>query len=57
EDGTTRAAEAMITALLARYSEKSSQQLQDLLDMSNRSMKNWNRIHVGDVRVAADFAQ
>lgn len=57
EDGTTRAAEAMIAALLARYSEKGSQQQADLLAMSNRGMKNWNKIHVGDVRVAAGFAQ
>ncbi|MES5097381.1 asparaginase [Agrobacterium sp. BA1120] len=53
EDGTTRAAEAMIAALLARYSEKDSARQQALLGMANRSMKNWNGIHVGDIRVTS----
>ena len=51
EDGATRAAEAMIAALLARYFENDSTEQQTLLGMANRSMKNWNGIHVGDVRV------
>ena len=51
EDGTTRAAEAMIFALIARYFEKGDEAQQKLLGMANRSMKNWNGIHVGDVRV------
>jgi L-asparaginase II len=51
EDGATRAAEAMIAALLARYFEEGSTEQQTLLGMANRSMKNWNGIHVGDVRV------
>ncbi|OHV76004.1 asparaginase [Rhizobium sp. LCM 4573] len=51
EDGTTRAAEAMIFALISRYFEKGGEVQQKLLGMANRSMKNWNGIHVGDVRV------
>ena len=51
EDGTTRAAEAMITAMLAKYFEQDSEEQKALLAMSNRSMHNWNGIHVGDVRV------
>ena len=51
EDGTTRAAEAMIFALIARYFEKGGEVEAKLLAMANRSMKNWNGIHVGDVRV------
>lgn len=51
EDGATRAAEAMIAALLARYFEEGSTEQQTLLGMANRSMKNWNGIHVADVRV------
>ncbi|MGV1751393.1 asparaginase [Agrobacterium sp. CG674] len=51
EDGATRAAEAMIAALLARYFEEGSTEQQTLLGMANRSMKNWNGIRVGDVRV------
>lgn len=53
EDGTTRAAEAMIAALLARYFEKDSAEQAALLSMANRSMKNWNGIHVGDIRVTS----
>lgn len=52
EDGATRAAEAMIAALLARYFEEGSTEQQTLLGMANRSMKNWNGIHVADVRVS-----
>ena len=51
EEGSTRAAEAMIFALIARYFEKGGEVEQKLLAMANRSMKNWNGIHVGDVRV------
>lgn len=51
EDGTTRAAEAMIFALIARYFEKGSETQEKLMAMANRSMSNWNGIHVGDVRV------
>lgn len=51
EDGTTRAAEAMIFALVARYFEPGSETREALMGMANRSMKNWNGIHVGDVRV------
>ncbi len=51
EDGTTRAAEAMIYALIARYFEKGGEIETKLMAMANRQMKNWNGIHVGDVRV------
>ncbi|MFB9951482.1 asparaginase [Rhizobium puerariae] len=51
EDGTTRAAEAMIFALIARYVEKGGEVETRLLSMANKSMRNWNGIHVGDVRV------
>ncbi|TNM65790.1 asparaginase [Aliirhizobium smilacinae] len=51
EDGTTRAAEAMIFALIARYFEKGGEIETKLLAMANRQMKNWNGVHVGDVRV------
>lgn len=51
EDGATRAAEAMIFALISRYFEKGSEVREKLLSMANKSMKNWNGIHVGDVRV------
>lgn len=51
EDGTTRAAEAMIAALLAKQFENDSTEQLALLAMANRSMRNWNGIHVGDIRV------
>lgn len=51
EDGTTRAAEAMIFALISRYFEKGGEVQTKLLSMANKSMRNWNGIHVGDVRV------
>ena len=53
EDGTTRAAEAMIAALLARYVEKESVEAHALGAIANRSMRNWNGIHVGDIRVTS----
>lgn len=51
EDGSTRAAEAMIFALISRYFEKGGEIEAKLMSMANRSMSNWNGIHVGDVRV------
>ncbi|MDQ0455188.1 asparaginase [Rhizobium paknamense] len=51
EDGATRAAEAMVTALLARFLGRDSEAGAALMVMANRSMKNWNGRHVGDVRV------
>ncbi|MBO9107837.1 MULTISPECIES: asparaginase [Rhizobium/Agrobacterium group] len=49
EDGTTRAAEAMIAAMLAKYFDGAENEA--LLAMANRQMRNWNGIHVGDIRV------
>lgn len=51
EDGATRAAEAMIYALIARFFEPGSETRETLMAMANRSMHNWNGIHVGDIRV------
>ncbi len=51
EDGTTRAAEAMIFALIARYFDKAGETHQTLMALANKSMKNWNGIHVGDIQV------
>ena len=55
EDGTTRAAEAMIAGLLARQFESDGEIHAALMALANRSMRNWNGLHVGDVRIAADF--
>ncbi|QLF69745.1 asparaginase [Peteryoungia desertarenae] len=51
EDGATRAAEVMIAALLARHFETDSQEQRALAAMANPTMKNWNGIEVGEVRV------
>lgn len=51
EDGATRAAEAMIAALLARYFEPDSEEQANLMGLANHGMRNWNGIEVGTVRV------
>lgn len=51
EDGTTRAAESMIAALLARHFDKETPEHAALMAMANHSMRNWIGLHVGDVRV------
>jgi L-asparaginase II len=51
EDGTTRAAETMIAALLARHFDKDSAEQQALSAMASYTVKNWNGIEVGTVRV------
>jgi L-asparaginase II len=56
EDGATRAAEAMIAATLARFFTNEPELHQSLVAQANHSMKNWNGIHVGDVRVTGAFA-
>jgi L-asparaginase II len=56
EDGTTRAAEAMIAATLARFFTDEPELHENLMAQANHAMKNWNGIHVGDVRVTSAFA-
>ncbi|MCA1403461.1 asparaginase [Ensifer sp. IC3342] len=56
EDGTTRAAEAMVTATLARFFADDPQVRAALMAQANHSMRNWNGIHVGDVRVTEAFS-
>lgn len=51
EDGTTRAAESMIFALLARYFEKDEEIQSTLKGMANHALKNWKGTPVGEVRV------
>lgn len=50
DDGTGRAAEAMIAATLARFFDKDGDTHAALMRMATKSMHNWNGIHVGDVR-------
>jgi L-asparaginase II len=56
EDGTTRAAEAMVAAALARFFTDEPELHAALMAQANHSMKNWNGIHVGDIRVTEAFA-
>lgn len=56
EDGTTRAAESMVAATLARFFTEEPDLHAALMAQANRSMSNWNGIHVGDVRVTEAFA-
>lgn len=56
EDGTTRAAEAMVAATLARFFSDEPELHTALMAQANHSMKNWNGIHVGDIRVNEAFA-
>ena len=53
DDGTTRAAEVMVAATLARFFEKDGPVHAGLMAMADRSFKNWNGIQVGDIRSAA----
>lgn len=56
EDGTTRAAESMVAATLARFFSEEPAIHAALMAQANRSLSNWNGIHVGDVRVSEAFA-
>ena len=52
EDGSTRAAETMVAAVLARFFKQDDALYAALMGFANRSMFNWNGLHVGDIRVA-----
>jgi L-asparaginase II len=56
EDGTTRAAEAMVAATLARFFETEGEVHAGLMAHAALPMRNWNGIHVGDVRVTSALA-
>lgn len=56
EDGTTRAAEAMVAAALARFFRREEAVHDALMAMAEKPMRNWNGIHVGDVRITPLFA-
>ncbi|QKK16124.1 asparaginase [Rhizobium indicum] len=56
EDGMTRAAEAMVAATLARFFETESEVHAALMAHAATPMRNWNGIHVGDIRVTSALA-
>ena len=46
----------MVAATLARFFREEPAVHAALMAMANRSMSNWNGIHVGDIRVTEAFA-
>ncbi|WP_049734516.1 asparaginase [Rhizobium ecuadorense] len=57
EDGATRAAEAMVAATLARFFETEDEAHAALTAFAATSMRNWNGIHVGDIRVTSALTE
>lgn len=51
DDGAPRAADSMVAATLARYFKDEPEIYASLLGIATHSMHNWNRMHVGEVRV------
>lgn len=52
DDGGTRAAEVMLGAMLSRFLTLSGSEHEALQPLLQPALKNWNGIHVGDVRRA-----
>ncbi|MFB2550949.1 asparaginase [Ensifer soli] len=57
EDGATRAAEAMVAAVLARCLRDDPALEAALLAEANRTMRNWNGTAVGEIRVSDALTQ
>ena len=57
EDGATRAAEAMVAATLARFFETEGKVHAALTAFAATSMRNWNGIHVGDIRATSALTE
>jgi len=55
DDGAGRAADTMIAATLARYFRDEPEIEARLLAIANYTMRNWNRIDVGQVRAAGGW--
>ncbi|MEX3008046.1 asparaginase [Hoeflea sp. TYP-13] len=51
EDGTKRAVDAMVAALVARFLTAGDDMRETLMAQANRTLKNWNGIEVGTIRV------
>ncbi|WP_136658560.1 asparaginase [Nitratireductor sp. XY-223] len=52
EDGTKRAVDATVAALIARYLDTDGETRAALMAQANRTLKNWNGIEVATIRVA-----
>ena len=51
EDGASRAADSIVAGLLARFFRHDSEVEAKLMAIANHTMRNWNSIAVGEVRV------
>ena len=56
EDGSTRGAEAMIGAVLARLFSDEEELSSSLAGWSRKTLKNWNGIEVGRIRPVGELA-
>ena len=56
DDGATRAAEAMVAAMLARFLQAGEEAKSALAAMADRALHNWNGVHVGNIRLSAAFS-
>ena len=56
EDGSTRGAEAMIGAVLAKLFSDDQELSAKLADWSRKTLKNWNGIEVGQIRPVGELA-
>tara|TARA_R110002020_G_scaffold36134_16_gene108669 strand:- start:3755 stop:4759 length:1005 start_codon:yes stop_codon:yes gene_type:complete len=56
EDGSTRGAEGMIGAVLARLFADDDELSAKLGDWANKTLKNWNGIEVGKIRPVGELA-
>jgi L-asparaginase II len=57
DDGTTRAAEVMMAAVLTRFLALADSEREALQPLLQPALTNWNGIHVGDIRAAGALAQ
>ena len=57
EDGASRAAEAMVAGVLARFFRDDEPVHAQLTAMANHTMRNWNGIEVGRVRLSQALEQ
>jgi L-asparaginase II len=56
EDGATRASEAMVAAVIARFLPLSDEERAAMARWANPEIRNWRGIRTGEVRLASGFA-
>lgn len=55
EDGAARAADSMVAGILARFFADDGEVHARLMALANHTMRNWNGIEVGEVRLSQAF--